>query len=76
MEQKEEFKGAEVREFVDDGYSGTNFDRPAMKEMLRLCKQGEINCIIVKDLFTFWTKLSGGWRLFGTDISFFGYPLY
>ena len=53
MEQKEEFKGAEVREFVDDGYSGTNFDRPAMKEMLRLCKQGEINCIIVKDLSRF-----------------------
>ena len=53
MEQKEEFKGAEVREFVDDGYSGTNFDRPAMKEMLRLCRQGEINCIIVKDLSRF-----------------------
>ena len=34
MEQKEEFKGAEVREFVDDGYSGTNFDRPAMKEII------------------------------------------
>ena len=53
VDQKEEFKRAEVREFVDDGYSGTNFDRPAIKELLGLCRQGEIDCIIVKDLSRF-----------------------
>lgn len=53
IEQREEFKGAESKEFVDDGYSGTNFDRPAIKELLRLCRQGEIDCIVVKDLSRF-----------------------
>jgi len=53
VDQREEFRGAEVREFVDDGYSGTNFDRPAIKELLGLCRQGEINCIVVKDLSRF-----------------------
>lgn len=40
-------------EFVDDGYSGTNFDRPAVKEMLALVREGKICCIIVKDLSRF-----------------------
>ncbi|MCH5339621.1 MAG: recombinase family protein, partial [Acetatifactor sp.] len=53
LDGKEEFKGAEIREFVDDGYSGTNFDRPAVKEMLNLCRNGEIDCIVVKDLSRF-----------------------
>lgn len=51
--QREEFRGAEIREFVDDGYSGTNFDRPAIKELLGSCRQGEIDCIVVKDLSRF-----------------------
>ncbi len=38
---------------MDDGYSGTNFDRPAIKELLRSCRQGVIDCIIVKDLSRF-----------------------
>ena len=37
-------------EFVDDGYSGTNFARPAVKEMLSLVREGKICCIIVKDI--------------------------
>ena len=40
-------------EFVDDGYSGTNFERPAVKEMLSLVREGKICCIIVKDLSRF-----------------------
>ncbi|NCB92439.1 MAG: recombinase [Clostridia bacterium] len=39
-----------VAEYDDDGYSGTNFDRPAFKRMLEDVKAGKINCIIVKDL--------------------------
>lgn len=39
-----------VQEYVDDGYSGTNYDRPAFKRMLEDAKKKKINCIIVKDL--------------------------
>lgn len=42
-----------VSERVDDGYSGTNFDRPAFKEMMKDVENGKINCIIVKDLSRF-----------------------
>lgn len=40
-------------EFVDDGYSGTNFDRPNFKRMIEMVKSGEISCIVVKDLSRF-----------------------
>lgn len=53
VRQRREFDGAEITEFVDDGYSGTNFDRPAIKELLSLSRHGEIDCIIVKDLSRF-----------------------
>ncbi|MGT2811895.1 recombinase family protein [Streptococcus minor] len=36
--------------FVDDGYSGTNFDRPAISEALRLVENGQVSNFIVKDL--------------------------
>lgn len=36
--------------YVDNGYSGTNFDRPEFKRMLNDAREGKINCIIVKDL--------------------------
>ena len=37
-------------EYVDDGYSGTNFDRPGFQRMLEDIKQRKINCVVVKDL--------------------------
>ncbi len=42
-----------IKEYVDDGYSGTDFDRPAFKEMLEDIKSKKINCVIVKDLSRF-----------------------
>lgn len=39
-----------VREFVDDGYSGGNFDRPAFQEMMKQLQQGKANTVITKDL--------------------------
>lgn len=36
--------------YVDDGFSGTNFDRPDFKRMIRDAERGRIDCIITKDL--------------------------
>ena len=35
--------------FIDDGYSGTNFDRPGYRKMMELVDKGRIGTIIVKD---------------------------
>ena len=40
-------------EFCDDGFSGTNFDRPDFAKMIECAKHGEISCIVVKDLSRF-----------------------
>ena len=42
-----------IDEYVDDGYSGTNFDRPDVQRLLEDAKTGRINTIIVKDLSRF-----------------------
>jgi hypothetical protein len=39
-----------IDEFVDDGYSGTTFERPAFHRMLESISRKEINCVITKDL--------------------------
>lgn len=39
--------------FVDDGISGTTFDRPAFQRMQKMAENGEISTIIVKDLSRF-----------------------
>jgi DNA invertase Pin-like site-specific DNA recombinase len=36
--------------FTDNGESGVDFSRPAWNELMRKCKAGKINCIIIKDL--------------------------
>lgn len=39
-----------VTEFVDDGWSGTSFQRPAVTDLLERTRRSEIGCIVVKDL--------------------------
>ena len=36
--------------FVDDGYSGTNFDRPDWQRLMALVDEGKVGTVIVKDM--------------------------
>ncbi len=36
--------------YIDNGTTGTNFDRPAFQRMLADAEAGKVNCVIVKDL--------------------------
>ena len=42
-----------VYEMVDDGYTGSNFDRPNFQKMIEMLSNGEADCVIVKDLSRF-----------------------
>lgn len=39
-----------ANEYIDDGYSGANFERPGFQQMMKDAKENKFNCIIVKDL--------------------------
>ena len=49
----EELSMYPVKEFLDDGYSGVNFNRPGIKEVLREVREGNVYAIVVKDLSRF-----------------------
>ena len=44
---------AEIIEFVDNGYSGTNFERPQVQKLIEMVRENKIDCIIVKDFSRF-----------------------
>ena len=39
-----------IKFYVDDGYSGTNFNRPAFKELIKNIDSGIVGTVIVKDM--------------------------
>ena len=42
-----------VSERVDDGYSGSSFERPGFQQMLEAIRKGVVDCVVVKDLSRF-----------------------
>ena len=48
-----EYRGIEIVELKDDGFSGKSMDRPGMQELLAMVKWGEVGTIFCKDLSRF-----------------------
>ena len=63
---------------ADDGYSGTNFDRPAWKKVIEMVERDEVETIIVKDLSRLGpgTRIPSGGTVHGDLLSGKGCPLY
>lgn len=56
-----------VKEYSDDGWSGTTFDRPAFQDMIQDIKKGKINLILTKDL----SRLGRNYIISGQYTEFF-----
>ncbi len=48
-----EYASSEVKEFIDNGHTGTNFERPAVQQLLEMVRARKVHTIIVKDLSRF-----------------------
>ena len=59
-----------VKEYIDDGYSGANFERPGFQKMLEDAKEHKINCIIVKDWDETTLKQGGIWKKYSRCLVF------
>ena len=53
VDSHSEFRGYEIVEFIDDGYSGTNAARPSFERMIEGLKNGDANVVICKDFSRF-----------------------
>ena len=53
IKKQDEFTNCPVVEYVDDGYSGTNFNRPGFQRMMEDAKAGRIKSIVIKDFSRF-----------------------
>ena len=60
-----------VDEYADDGYSGTNFDRPGFQRMIGDIEAGRINCVVTKDL----SRLGRNYLMTGQYIEMY-FPLH
>ncbi|MFA9376114.1 MAG: recombinase family protein [Lachnotalea sp.] len=49
IKRRKEFSCCNITEYCDDGYTGTNFERPGFQQMLEDAKMGKIDTIILKD---------------------------
>ena len=50
---KKQGQGTKLEEYIDDGFSGTNFERPGFQRLLSEVREGKIRTLLVKDLSRF-----------------------
>ncbi|MCH5266317.1 MAG: recombinase family protein [Lachnospiraceae bacterium] len=50
---REHFDSYQILEYQDDGFSGTNFNRPGVQNLLEDAKNEKFDCIVVKDFSRF-----------------------
>lgn len=48
-----DFSDGHIEEFIDDGFSGVNFERPGIQRLFSEVRKGNVQCIIVKDFSRF-----------------------
>lgn len=53
IRKHQELSSGTTIEIVDDGFSGTNFERPGVKKLLEMAKAHQVDCIVVKDFSRF-----------------------
>jgi DNA invertase Pin-like site-specific DNA recombinase len=61
-----------ITERVDDGFTGTNFQRPSFIQMMEDIKSGAVNCVVVKDLSRFGRNFSESGKYLQQIFPFFG----
>ena len=67
MEFKEKSNCIKDSVYIDDGYSGTNYDRPAFRQLIKDIQGGEMSTFITKDL----SRLGRNYLETGTYIEVF-----
>ena len=72
VQHNPEFSEVQIREFIDDGLTGTNTDRPQFQAMIEAARRGEVKCIIVKDLLDLAETIWYDGRLSGAHLPLFG----
>ncbi len=53
VENNPELAGYEILEICDDGYSGTNLNRPGITKLLEMIREKQVSCVVVKDFSRF-----------------------